>query len=388
MTMTLLAKKSVAVIAILLWTASAFAASDANICSELSGYLADKQSSKFPNPSRPPTSKERLVIEKSKIGRPESTDYANGVSIVDADNDGTEDLFVWNIQGSGRYVTAELFDIPSQQVTPAKEIAPKVSIDLGILDEPRFVRVKCVNYIISSNTGDSDGISITRVVKGNGGRYEQHTICRMQNTVKADASCRHPACKRLKEVVENKTENEPFVNVEWPHKYFSPVGLEVYFSDDWREGDFDNTGKPTSIWRIGREEYVNEHIYWALLGQGDEMPEVDSKLRPLSENRTVRRVLPGSQHDRLRRTLAQQSDALSSQLHRSISLPNEGEFFLFKANGNRTYWAWDFGSPAYGEEIHITYTNAMKSDYVGVVRLTRKQALEPCAKKCVTSSDP
>lgn len=386
--MTLLANKSVAVIAILLWKASAFAASDANVCSELSGYLADKQSSKLPNPSRQPTPRERQFVDKSKVEKPESTDYAKGVSIVDADNDGAEDLFVWKIQGSGRYVTAELFDISSRQETLAQQLTPKVSIDLGVLDEPRFVRVKGVNYIVSSNTGDRDGVSITRIVKGSGGRYAQHTICRMKNTVKADTSCRHPACKKLKEVVENKAENGPFFNVEWPHKYFSPVGLEVYFSDDWRDGDFDNTGKPTWIWRIGREEYINEHIYWALLGQGDEMPEVDSKLRPLSENRTERRVLPGLQHDRLRRTLAEQSDALSGQLHRSISLPNEGEFFLFKANGNRTYWAWDFGRPAYGEEIHITYTNAMKSDYVGLVRLSRNQTLEPCAVKCVTSLDP
>jgi len=321
MTMTLLAKKSFTVIAILLWTASAFAASDANVCSELSGYFTDKQSSKLPNPSRQLTPKERLFVNKSKIEQPESIDYAKGVFIVDADNDGTEDLFVWNIQGSGRYVTAELFDIPSQQLTLANQLTPKVSIDLGVLDEPRFVRVKGVNYIVSSNTGDIDGVSITRVVKGKGGRYEQHTICRMQSTVKADTSCRHPACKKLKEVAENKTENGPFANFEWPHKYFSPVGLEVYFSDDWRDGDFDNTGSPTSIWRIGREAYINEHIYWALLGQGDEMPEVDSKLRPLSEYRTVRRVLPGLQHDRLRRTLAQQSDALSNQLHRPVSFP-------------------------------------------------------------------
>lgn len=384
--MTLLAIKSVAVIAFLLWTASAFAASDANVCSELSGYFATKQISKLPNPSREPTQKERLLIDKSKIELLESTDYAMGVSIVDADNDGKEDLLVWNIQGSGRFVSAELFDIPSQQVAQAKELAPKESMDLGVLDEPRFVRFKGVNYIVSTDTGDSNGVSITRIVKGNGGRYERHTICQMQTTVKPDASCRHPACKKLKEVVENKIENGPFVNVEWPHKYFAPAGLEVYFAGDWSDGDFDNTGKPTSIWRIGREGYINQHIYWALLGQGEEMPKVDSRLRPMSEDQTVRRVLPGRQHDRLRRTLAQQSEVLSNQLRRPISLPNEGEFFLFNANGNRTYWAWDFGSPPYGEEIHITYTNAKKSDYVGVVRVTRNQALKPCASNCVTSS--
>jgi hypothetical protein len=386
--MTLPAKVLAAVIAILLWTTSAFAASDASVCPELSGYFTNKQTSKFPDPSREPTQTERAFIDKSKIQLLERTDYAMGVSMVDADNDGKEDLFVWNVQGSGRFVSAELFDIPSQQSAQAKELDPKASMDLGVLAEPRFVRFKGVNYIASTDTGDSDGAIITRLAKDKDGRYELLTVCQMQTTVKADKTCRHPACRKLQEMVETKTENAPFVNVEWPHKYFAPAGLEVFFAEDWSDGDFDNTGKSTSIWRIGREGYINQHIYWALLGQGDQLPKVDRKLRPLSEDQTVRRVLPGLEHERLRRTLAQQSEAMSSQLRRPISLPNEGQFFLFNANNNRTYWAWDFGEPPYGEEIHIMYTNARKSDYVGVVRLMRNQALEPCASKCVTSLMP
>lgn len=385
---TLLSKKSAAAIALLLWATCTFAAPDVNVCSELSGYFATNETSKLPNPSRDPTQIERLLIDKSKIDLLESTDYAMGVSIVDADNDGQEDVFVWNIQGSGRFVYAELFDIPSQQVEHAKELVRKASMDLGVLDEPHFVRFKDINYLVSTDTGDKDGISITRIVKTAGGRYERQTLCHMQTTVKPDTSCRHTACKELREVIESKSKNGSFVNVEWPHKYFPPAGLEVYFSDDWSAGDFDNTGKPTSIWRIGREGYIYQHINWALLGQGERMPNVDSKLRPSwFEGTTVRSVLPGRQHDRLRQTLIQQSEALSNQLHRPISLPNEGEFFLFKANGHRTYWAWDFGGPPYGEEIHITYTNAKKSDYVGMVRVTRDQALELCASNCITSLD-
>ena len=378
---------SVTAIFILLWTASACAATDANFCSELSGYFADKQTTKLPNPSREPTQTERLLIDQSKLELLEWTDYAKGVSIVDADNDGKDDVFAWNIQGTGRFVYAGIFDIPSQLAVQPRELAPKVSMDLGVLTEPRFIRFKGTNYIVSTDTGDSDGISITQIVKDKGEQYERHTICQMQSTVKPEGNCRHPACKKLKEVVENTTGNRPFVNIEWPHKYFPPAGLEVYFSSDWSEGDFDNTGSPTSIWRIGREGYVNQHIYWALLGQGDEMPKVDSKLRPLSEDQTVRSVLPGGQHDRLRHTLAQQSEALSNQLHRPITLPNEGEFFLFKANGDRTYWVWDFGGPPYGEEMHITYTKGKKSDYVGVVRLKRLQTLVPCTSNCVNSLD-
>lgn len=382
--MTLLTKKLATTVALLLWTTFAFAAPDANICSALSGYFANNQTSKLPNPSRDPSKTELLLIEKSKIYMLERTDYAMGVSIVDVDNDGSEDIFVWNIQGTGRFVSAELFEFSSSQGVHDNGLIPKASMELGVLDEPRFVRFNGVNYIVSTDTGDKDGTLITRITKTAGGRYEQQTLCQMQTQVNPDVSCRHPACKELQSFIDDKSKNGSFVNVEWPHKYFAPAGLEVYFSGDWSDGDFDNTGKPTSIWRFGREGYVNQHIYWGLLGQGEEMPKVDSKLRPLSEGITGRRVLPGRQNDRLRRTLSQQSKALSNQLHRAISLPNEGEFFLFKANGSRTYWAWDFGGPPYGEEIHITYTNAKKSDYVGVVHITRNLELVPCASNCVT----
>ncbi len=385
--MILLAKNPSVAMAFIFWSAYGFAAPDPKVCAELSGYFTDNQTSKLPNPAREPAQNEHQFIDKSKIELLETSDYAKGVVMVDGDNDGREDVFVWNIQGSGRFVYAELFDLSSMQTAQAKEPNPKVSMDLGVLDEPRYVRIKDVNYIVSTATGDSDGIFISRIMPAQDGRYEQQTICRMQTTVTPDAVCTHPACKKLREVIENKSENGPFVNVEWPHKYFAPAGLEVYFSGDWSVGDFDNTGKSASIWRFGREGYINQHIYWALLGQGEEMPAFDSKLRPLSEDKTERSVLPGRQHDRLRRALSQQSEALSKQLHRPVDLPNEGEFFLFKAHGNRTYWAWDFGEPPYGEEIHIMYTNARKSDYVGAVSVTRHQVLQPCSSNCVVSLD-
>jgi hypothetical protein len=254
--------------------------------------------------------------------------------------------------------------------------------------DPRFIRFKGINYLVSTDTGDGDGISVSALAKVANGRYEHQTLCHMKAVVRPESDCRHPACKKLKEVIENKNDNDLFVSIEWPHKYFAPAGLAVYFRESGSEGDFDNSKNPTSIWRIGRKGYINQHIYWALLGQGDEMPDVDPKLRPMSEDKTVRRVLPGRQHDRLRRTLAQQSEVLGRELHRPVSLPNEGEFFLFSANEKRTYWAWDFGDPPYGEEIHITYTNATKSDYIGVVRVKRRLVLEPCSQNCVTPLDP
>ena len=385
--MTVFSKKSVAAITLTFWAACAFAAPDANICAALSPYFANSQTATLPDPSREPTQAERLLIDKAKLELLESTDYAMGVLMVDADNDGKDDVFAWAIQGSGRYVYAQLLEIPVPQTHHGNELVPKASLTPGVLDEPRFVRFKGVNYLVSTNTGDSDGMVIAQISKTVGGKYQEQRLCRMQTIVKPDRTCRHPACNELRRVIESERQNGPFVNVEWPHKYFPPAGLEVYFSGDWSAGDFDNTAKPTSIWRIGRERYTNQHIYWALLGQGDEQPNVDPKLRPRSEDKTVRRVLPGAQHDRLRRALSQQSDALSKQLQRPISLPNEGEFFLFRANGDRTYWAWDFGEPPHGENIHITYTNAKKSDYVGTVRTTRDQVLAPCTSACLVSLD-
>jgi hypothetical protein len=385
--MTFRANQSVLASTLLLWAACALPAPEENICAELSGHFAINQSLKLPDPSRNPTDAERILIDSSKIELLRWTDYAMGISIVDADNDGKEDVFVWNIRGTGRIVNAELFDIPSRQVENVRGLVRKASMELGVLESPRFVRFKGVNYLIGTSTGDKDGTSVDRIRKEVGEQYERQTLCRMQTMVKADRICRHPACRELRELIEDKEKNEPFVTIEQPHMYIGPAGLEVYFSEKWAKGDLDNTGKPTSIWRIGREGYLYHQIYWTLLGQGEAMPKIDAKLRPLSEGSTVRGVLPGNQHDRLRRTLAQQSEALSNQLHRPVFLPKVGEFFLFTANGHRTYWAWDFGSPPSGEEIHIMYSNGKKSDYVGVVRVKRSQVLGSCKTNCDTSLD-
>ena len=79
---------------------------------------------------------------------------------------------------------------------------------------------------------------------------------------------------------------------------------------------------------------------------------------------------------------------LTAQLGQPVSLPGRtGQFFLFNAN-NRTYWAWDFGESPFGEAIHITYTNARKSDYIGKVAVQRDTGLQPCSSKCSTSLEP
>ncbi len=75
-----------------------------------------------------------------------------GTFIVDGDNDGKDDLFAWNIQGSGRFVYAELFDIRSIQ--DARKLASKAAVELGVLQDPRFIRFKGINYLVSTETGD------------------------------------------------------------------------------------------------------------------------------------------------------------------------------------------------------------------------------------------
>lgn len=377
-------KQLLTVIVILLCANGSWAATEANICAELSPYFVGNQESRLPDPSRSPSEVEYQLVEQSKIELLEQSDYDMGVLIVDADNDGKEDLLAWSIQGSGRFVYAETFSLPSRQDEYADGLVSKAHLDLGVLSAPSLVRFRGINYFVSTDTGDEEGISLSRLEKVANGRYEQQAICDMKTTVIAQTSCRHPACKKLQEIVDNTRKNGPFMNVAWPHKYLGQAGLEVYFHGDWSDGDIDNTGTPTSIWRIGRKDYLYENIYWALLGLETE-EEVDPALRPTSDSVTVRSVLPGAQHDRLRRTLAQQSDVLSRALHRSISLPKAGEFFLFNANKNRTYWAWDFGEPPYGQEIYIVYTNAKKSDYIGMMRVKRNLVLQPCVSECNTA---
>jgi len=258
-------------------------------------------------------------------------------------------------------------------------------MSLGVLQEPQVFRFKGSNYIALSDSGDESGTTIRRIIKAPNGRYEAHTVCRADVILKVETACRHPACRSLKAVIEH--EDSPFHRVEWPHKYMAPAGLTVYFHDDRNTWDFDNSGQPASIWRIGRENYDYAHVSWALLGLGNAEPRVDSALRPSWDRNIVRSVLPGRQHDRLRRSLERQEDVLRRELGRPLALPNNGEFFLFTAHQGRTYWAWDFGEPPLGEQIHITYTKDKKSDYIGAVAVKRSMTLRPCTADCIDLLD-
>jgi hypothetical protein len=375
---------AVGMIALFLFSANTFAAPAKDICMELGGYLTNNYEFKLPNPAREPSKFEKNIIQKSNIESlrargPLSEDA--GVSIIDVDNDGVDDLIAWSVQGSGKFVYVDVYDYSVFQYKI--KFTPKASMQLGHGHGPEYIIYKGVNYIVSSNAGDEEDLSVSKLIKLTNGKYLHQKVCRMKAAVIAETICRHPACKKLKEVIDKKADNDLFVDVAKPHFYKGHAGLSIYFPENGSYGDFDNSKNPISIWRFGRDEYHYQYIYWSLLGQGDEMPDVDPRLRPIFDDVTPKRVLPGRSHDRLRRTLAQQSEVLSRELNRNISLPNDGQFFLFNAHENRTYWAWDFGDPPYGKEIHIAYTNVKKSDYIGMVRLKRRLSLEPCSERCL-----
>lgn len=362
-------------------SANTGASANAALCKGMAPFLAgQREGGTLDNPARAPDAAETIVIDNAKIEILVERAHAKGAFIVDADNDGKQDLVAWSIDGSGRFSYAEIYGFEQTQPGPYTALRPKLSLDLGVIEEPRFVRFKGVNYVISLDDGGDESMRVSRVVKQFDDKYEQQTVCSMQLVLEPDEACRHPACKALQAKIKDPARNAEFVNVEWPHKYFSPAGMSVYSPEKGSKGDFDNSGKPTTLWRFGRDGYLYQHVYWGLLGQGDVPPPVDPKLRPVSEDEAPRKILPGPQHERLRRTLAEQSEALGKQLQKPVSLPGLGHFFLFQANGNRTYWAWDFGG--FGEEIHILYTNASKSDYVGTVRVKRLQVLAPCLQAC------
>lgn len=359
--------------------------SDPDICSKIEHYLRDSALVEQENPARDPTSAEMSVINSAEIDLLEHPDYESGVSIIDVDNDGRDEILAWNIQGTGRFVNAEVYVLPDQEQNKATPLEKKFSVTLGVLESPRIIRFHGVNYFLTSYIGNDADLSVSHVVRSSTGKYELQTLCRTQPILSTESTCKHPACRRLSELIEDPKENRVFSEVQWPHKYLQQAGISVYFPENGSYGDFDNTGHPTSIFRIGREGYIYQHIYWALLGEGDSMPDVDPVLRPKFDHNLDRSVLPGEQHARLRQALAMQSKALSEALHQHYVLPRIGEFFLFNAS-NKTYWGWDFGEEPSGQAIHIMYTDAKESGYIGMVKIKTTFKLNACSEDCVDPS--
>lgn len=360
--------------------AGASASSADEVCAGLSG-LVDARAGRFANPARSLTKAEAAAVDGAELEILRTNTYSQGSQIVDADNDGVDDLFVWNIEGLGRFTYAEVYEINMRASQPSGRLRLKANLgNVGNLSDPRFVKYAGMNYLVADE-GDLESLGVHRLEKAAAGGYDLQTACRTTVRLQPVTTCRHPACKTLAGDIANPGTNAPFVQVEWPHKYFSPAGLSVFFGENGEASDFDNTKLPARIWKLGREGYVNQHIYWNLLGLGEEAPVVPAAQRVASDDRKNPQVLPGQPHERLRRALAQQSKVLSKQLNKDISLPGVGQFFLFGTN-DRTYWAWDFGEPPYGKEIHITYTRGLKSDYIGAVAIKRTLGLIPCASEC------
>jgi hypothetical protein len=359
----------------------ALAASANEVCAGLSGLVDAKAAGRFVNPARSLTKAEATVLDGAKLEILASNEYSQGSQIIDVDNDGVDDLFVWNTQGSGRFTYAEVYDIKMAASRPLDKLRLKANLgNVGILNDPRFVKYAGVNYLVTDE-GDLESLAVYRLEKADSGGHELRTACSATVRLAPITQCRHPACKALAGDIANPSANAPFVQVQWPHKYFFPAGLSVFFDESGEASDFDNTGLPARIWKFGREGYMYQHVYWDRLGLGEEAPVVPPAQRAAFGDRNPPQVLPGQQHDRLRRALEQQSQVLGKQLKKDISLPGVGQFFLFGTN-NRTYWAWDFGEPPYGKEMHITYTRGLKSDYIGAVGIRRIVGLAPCSSRC------
>lgn len=357
---------------------------DNKLCSDLSPLLTDS-AAKTTDPSRYLNKEEQGILDKANLELLEYHDYSDGAMIVDVDDDNIDDLLVWNVQGSGRYTTAEVYALPQGRLKDGKELILRFRLDLGVLRNPQLVRFKGHNYFVYTDTGDSDGLLVSRIKKTTDQNFENQNVCFMQTIAKAETTCRHPACKKLKEMIQDKESNAQFINVAWPHKYFPPAGVEVFYSSGWSTGDLDNSGKESVISRFGRRGYIYQDIYWSLLGLDVNESQIDPSLQPKEDSGTIRSILPNKPHDRLRNTLDQQSKVLSVQLKQKVTLPESGEFFLFNANKGRTYWAWDFDEQPYGRELHIMYSNTKKSDYIGIVKVSHDQQLTPCKKECNTS---
>ncbi|NTV47925.1 MAG: hypothetical protein HGB11_15715, partial [Chlorobiales bacterium] len=141
-----------------------FAISDEELCAGLDGYFDGNQQTKFADPSRKPTKAEAVFISKAQIELFEYPDNGRGVTIVDIDNDGREEILAWSNQGSGRFVYGELFALPDTHLDKAVKLIRKATgIELGVLLAPRFIRFNGVNYVVSTDTGDADGEFISQI---------------------------------------------------------------------------------------------------------------------------------------------------------------------------------------------------------------------------------
>lgn len=356
---------------------------DEKMCSDLYDFLI-KHDFKD-NISKVPTKKEMLLINDTNSTLLDGSDYSQGISILDADNDGKKDAVLWSIGlGIDRLWNIELYSIASQKNGTKKKLIPQVSFYAGgMLEDPRFVHYKNKNYLLTMYDFRYNNDLTISEIKASRGQYQLETLCKIQRTLETQSECNYPACQHLKNMIENPKTNELFAKFEWPNKTTGEIGLAVYFPYHIHPVDFDNSNRPTWIWHLGQDGKYRPDD-WSLIGIGKDQPIADSD-QQLSNERTV---LIGVQHDRLRKILSEQSKVLSNALHRQVVLPEEGEFFLFKTDENKTYWAWDFGQPPFGEEIHIVYSDQNKTEYIGEVKIIKSTPnLVPCKENCTEKLD-
>lgn len=109
-----LTRKIICLIFLLACAVPAWAVSTDNLCAALTPYLKNPRHPTLPNPAREPNAVEKALIDRSDIDLLSWTDYDNGAALVDADNDGVDELYVWNVNGSGRFALIQFFELGKQ----------------------------------------------------------------------------------------------------------------------------------------------------------------------------------------------------------------------------------------------------------------------------------
>jgi uncharacterized protein len=352
-------------------------------CSSIQKTIYSKKTKFMPN-SRSLTNKEYKLLKSSPNYLDDTSAYSSGEEAVDIDNDAMKEIFTFQIGGPDRRASMSVFSVPDFGKKP-KRLRHLFSAEAGFLEDPFFVRYNDKNYMVINDITDEFGGLIEKVIEFEKSlnSYRQIIRCEAKSTINVKSACNAPVCKELVDKIRRNANNE-FTNEIWPHKYMAPFGLRVFAYANPIAVDYDNSGTTRYIWKLGREGYLFENIYWSWMGEGSKVSEPYVK-RPKSDTEEPRDVIPGYKHENLRKTIKQHETIF--RRHKIIKvtdkLPRNGEFFFLK-HGGATYWVWSVGDEAaWGKTMHIILTKGGQSQYVGSVSIDREGLLVPCENNCV-----
>lgn len=352
-------------------------------CSSIQNIVYRKKAKIMPN-KRSLTKKEHTLLKSNPNYFEDTSAYSSGEEVLDIDNDARKEIFTFQIVGPDRRASMSVFSVPDLSKKP-KRMRHLFSSDAGFLEDPFFVRYNDKNYMVINDITDEFGGLIEKVIEFDKSlnSYRQIIRCEAKSTINVKSACNAPACKELVGKVRRNANNE-FTNEIWPHKYMAPFGLRVFANANPIAADYDNSGTTRYVWKLGREGYLFENIYWAWMGEGTKDSEPYVK-RPKSDTEEPRDVIPGYKHENFRKIIKQHESLLKSRniIKVTDKLPRNGEFFFLK-HGGATYWVWGVGNEAaWGKTMHIILTKGGQSQYVGSISTERLKSLVPCKNKCV-----